>query len=297
MIRHTGVGARFISVAYRAALLAIAVACSAKQSDTGDGQSDDEPSNAGDQTQSETQSTTNSEQTVTAISPIPPTAGELDSCTSSTWTHPSEQKRNAACTQHSDDTALRYVCSCDVNECPLYVFEDTQPNTPSIARLNDCVVDGVRSGCDDSLLAACGSMRGQHGYCERNYDGLTPTRPDQNPPVSVTVVCFEQSDGTHACQCPSETELVPTDETDCERALLTTCQMPCDSEAGNCTPTEASSEHRWVLASATTRCFMPANPRARMKQAPAIGILPVVQPSLAVATTMLSRASSRSIPT
>jgi hypothetical protein len=168
--------------------------------------------------------------------------GPLDSCGASTWTNPDELKHEAGCTQtwdeSGDEPVLRYVCSCDLVECPLYgdPIDDEDPNTPPEEPLNDCVVDGVESGCRDSLEAVCGLTEGQHGYCEHPYYGLTPTRPDQDPPTSADVVCFEQPDGTHACDCPAESELVPTPEADCNRALLTACQAPCESDAGRCEP-------------------------------------------------------------
>jgi hypothetical protein len=174
--------------------------------------------------------------------PPPPNSGPLDICTATTWTDPSAPKLEASCAQYWDEAGaepvLRYACSCDLAACPLYVADGVDPGGTPMMRLNDCVVDGVSSGCDDSLQSACGSSRGEHGFCEREYYGLTPTRPDQNPPSSATLVCFEQSDGTHSCQCPNETELVPTDESECSRALLTACQTPCESVAGQCSPTE-----------------------------------------------------------
>ncbi len=173
-------------------------------------------------------------------------SGPLDGCRSITWTSPDEAKLEAACTQYWDETGaepvLRYGCSCDLSACPLYgeVLDAGDPNGTPESRINDCVVDGVASGCQDSLQVACGLSTGEHGFCERPFYGLTPTRPDQVPPESAEVVCFEQEDGSHACQCPGQSELVPTEQTDCNGALLQACQAPCESIAGQCTPTEDS---------------------------------------------------------
>lgn len=174
---------------------------------------------------------------------LPPT-GPLDQCFSTMWTGPDEARREAACIQYwdesGDEPALRYVCSCDVEACPIkrLVLDGNDPGTPPKTRLNDCVVDGVESGCQDSLQSACGTTTGEHGFCEREYFGLTPTRPAQDPPEPVTIACFEQPDGTHACTCPDEPELTPTTEADCQRALRRTCQAPCESAAGRCEPGE-----------------------------------------------------------
>jgi hypothetical protein len=224
------------------ALVALALACFGGQADNGDGRGGDAPSPPVDATAGGSEPNPSVEPSDTETTPGPPSGGPLDSCTSTTWTHPSEPKREATCVQHWDETqlepVLRYVCSCDVGVCPIYVPDGQDPNGPPV-RLNDCVVDGVASGCGDSLQAACDARAGRHGYCEREYYGLAPTRPEQSPPASATLVCFEQSDGTHACQCPHAPDLVPTNETDCDRALLTACQTPCDSTAGRCTPSGA----------------------------------------------------------
>jgi hypothetical protein len=220
------------------ALVALALGCPGERADESDDRTEGEASTNVDTTGSGTESTESAEQDEAGTKPTPRSNSPISSCTASTWTHPSEPKREARCVQHWDETGLepilRYVCSCDVNACPI----DQEPNGNPSVQLEDCVIDGVAPGCEDSLRAACGSPAGQHGYCESPYYGLTPTRPEQNPPASATVVCFEQSDGTHACQCPSASELVPTNETDCNRALLTACQTSCDSAAGQCAPTE-----------------------------------------------------------
>lgn len=176
----------------------------------------------------------------------PPSApgGPLDSCRATTWTNPDEEKREASCTQYWDESAeqpvLKYVCSCDLAECPLFgeLVDDGDPNTPLEAPLNDCVLDGVASGCRDSLETVCGVTPGEHGFCEQQYHGLTPTRPEQDPPDSATVACFEEADGTHACACPGSPELVPTTDSDCNRALQRACQAPCEAAAGRCEPVE-----------------------------------------------------------
>lgn len=175
---------------------------------------------------------------------VPPSSpgGPLDSCRSTTWTAPDEPKREAGCTQYwdesGDEPVLRYVCSCDIEVCPFYgpPEDDGDPLTTPEVKLNDCVVDGVDTGCADSLEAACGLPVGEHGFCEHPYHGHVETRTDQDPPDPTTVACFEGAEGTFACTCPNEPDLVTTAETECHLALLRACQAPCESPAGRCEP-------------------------------------------------------------
>jgi hypothetical protein len=222
------------------AVLFTLAACAGKQTgDEGDA-SEYQPSEVVENMPAQAEPSAPDDEPTAAPQNPPPSGGPLDACTATTWTDPQAPKLEASCAQYwdesGDEPVLRYVCSCDLAECPIYVRIDNGENTPPGAALNDCVVDGVASGCRDSLEAVCGMTEGEHGFCQHEYYGLTPTRPDQDPPDSATVVCFEQSDGTYSCACPAESELVPTTETDCNRALLSACQAPCESTAGNCEP-------------------------------------------------------------
>lgn len=249
--RRTLARRAFTELSPYALLVALTLSCSAKQAadDISEKQGTPDPvttqpsaAESTVETQPTAAESTTVEQNGGGQPPLPP-GGPLDECSSTTWTNPTEQKRESVCTQYVDESGagqvLRYVCSCDVEACPIYVTGAQQPGEPPSVHLNDCVVDGVASGCDDSLMAACGSSRGQHGFCEREYDALAPTRPNQEPPASALLACFEQADGTHACQCPGKADLVATDEADCDRALLIACQAPCESDAGQCSPTES----------------------------------------------------------
>ncbi len=227
----------------------IALGCGGKQTGGEGDASEDQPSEVVENTPTQPAPNEEEEPEGGGATPRPtPHAEALDSCDSSTWTGPDEPKLEAGCSQvweeSGDEPRLRYVCSCDLDACPIYSdpIDDGDPDTPPEVALNDCVVDGVAEGCEASLEEACGLTTGRHGYCEHPYYGLVPTRPGQDPPDAFTVVCFEAEDGTHACQCPGADELVPTEDVECNQALMTACQAPCETSAGQCEPTASGYE-------------------------------------------------------